>query len=138
MILLRYTSVWFPAQASNAARKFITGGVIKLPPLLDFSAAVGAIPAFKFQNLFQSAHQDVHGANIAFVRGGENLRANFTKLVFQLPQTLLQQFLEALDGGAGADVFLGAPQLPATLARFGNQLEAIDAKGHRDEIQIFD
>jgi hypothetical protein len=82
-------------------RKFITGGVIKFPPL-EFPGTVGAILAFKFQYLFQCAQQKIRGADIAFAVGSGDVLDEFVEVAFKLAQALLQQLLEALDGGAGA------------------------------------
>ena len=83
---------------------------------------MGAFLAFKFQNLFQSAHQHVHSADIAFTGGGGYFLADLAELAFQFAKPLLQQFLEALDGGAGSAAFRDGAKLPAAPAGFNNQL----------------
>ena len=71
--------------------------------------------AFKFQNLFQSAHEGIHGTNFAFAVGSGNIVTKCVDLGFKLSQAVLQQLFEALDGGAGTDAcsFFCPPQFPA-------------------------
>lgn len=92
---------------------------------------MGAILAFKFQNLFQSAHQHVHRADIAFAGGGGDRLADFVNFAFKLCKPLLQQVLEALDGGAGAVFPCAGAKLPAAPQGLGNQFRPVDAQAIR-------
>jgi hypothetical protein len=81
----------------KALRKRMTPGVIHEAALLSPLVAGKSVFAFKFEDLFQCAGQEVHVADLAGILEGAGFGADLPHLRFKPGELLLHQLLEPGD-----------------------------------------